>query len=214
MDLLTKIPHIEKELTACVQCGYCISVCQAHNQTPWESVTPRGKIYYLNQINVQGPLDKPLKREVALSPYFVDAVYKCTGCGNCEAVCHAHIPLVELWETTRTWMVEEGVGPLSAHQAMGLAIAKNRNPYGGNQKKRGDWWPAEVPKAEVPDVILFAGCTGSFRQQQVPQTAARVLGRAGVKMNIMGEDEWCCTSPLLRTGNDKLTLEHAEHMVE
>ena len=33
-------------------------------------------------------------------------------------------------------------------------------------------------------------------------------------MNILGEDEWCCTSPLLRTGNDKYTLESAEHMVE
>lgn len=214
MDLVMKIPHIEQSLTACVQCGYCISVCQAHVQTPWESVTPRGKIYYLNQLNVAGPLDKSMRREVSLNPYFVDAVYKCTGCGNCEAVCHAKIPLVELWETVRTWLVKNGVGPMSAHKAMAEGIAKNHNPYGGDQKHRGDWWPAEVPKYDVPDVILYAGCTGSFRQQQIPQVAARVLNRAGVKMNCLGEDEWCCTSPLLRTGTTNLTIDAAEHIVE
>ena len=41
-----KLPRVQKVLTACLQCGYCIDVCEAHNQTPWESVTPRGKIYY------------------------------------------------------------------------------------------------------------------------------------------------------------------------
>ena len=96
----------------------------------------------------------------------------------------------------RTWLVENGVGPLSAHQAMKLGIEKNHNPYGGDQNHRGDWWPAEVPKYDVPDVILYAGCTGSFRQQQVPRTAALVLNRAGVKMNILGKDEWCCMQSL------------------
>ena len=209
-----KLPHIEQYLTACVQCGYCISVCEAHRQTPWESDTPRGKIYYLNQINVAGPLDKPLGRVASLNPYFVDAMYKCTGCGNCEAVCHANIPLVELWETVRTWMVKNGVGPLSAHKGMGEKVGKVHNPYGGDQAHRGDWWPAEVPKYDQPDVIFFAGCTGSFRQQQIPQTGVRVLNRAGVKMNILGADEWCCSSPLLRTGDTTHSLECAERIVE
>ncbi|MCQ2069515.1 MAG: (Fe-S)-binding protein [archaeon] len=213
MEIL-KLPHIEKELTACVQCGYCINVCEAHRQTPWESVTPRGKIYYINQINVAGPLDKPLKRVASLNPYFVEAIYKCTGCGNCEAVCHAKIPLVELWETVRTWLVSNGVGPMPAHKGMATKIAAVHNSYGDNQAKRGDWWPAEVPKYDIPDVVFFAGCTGSFRQQAIPQTGVRVLNRAGVKMNTLGSDEWCCTSPLLRTGNTSLTLECAEHVVE
>lgn len=213
-DPILKLPHIEQYLTACVQCGYCISVCEAHGQTPWESVTPRGKIYYMNQINVKGPLDKLLKREVGLNPYFVDAMYKCTGCGNCEVVCHARIPLVELWETLRTWLVKNKVGPLSAHKGMADKVAENRNPYGGDQKKRGAWWPAEVPKAGVPDVIFYAGCTGSFRQQAVPRNGVLVLNRAGISMNILGEDEWCCTSPLLRTGVNKYSLDHVEHMVE
>lgn len=209
-----KMPRIQKELTACLQCGYCINVCEAHNQTPWESDTPRGKIYYLNQLSQADGLDKLLKREVSLSPYFVDAMYKCTGCGNCEVVCHAQIPLIELWESVRTWLVKEGVGPMKAHAGMAKKVEECHNPYGEPDTKRGDWWPSDVPKSDVPDVIFFAGCTGSYRQQGIPQNGARILARAGVKMNILGKDEWCCTSPLLRTGNTGFSLDSAEKIVE
>lgn len=211
---MIKMPRIQKELDACLQCGYCISSCEAHNQTPWESVTPRGKIYYLNQLDKANSMDGLLKREVSLNPYFVDAMYKCTGCGNCEVVCHANIHLVEFWEKIRTWMAEEGAGPMPAHKAMAKKVAECHNPYGEPDSARGNWWPKDVDKAEVPDVIFFAGCTGSYRQPGVPQNGVRVLDRAGVKMNILGSDEWCCTSPLLRTGNNKYSLESAKKIVE
>ena len=211
---LKKMPRIQQELTACLQCGYCISVCEAHDQTPWESVTPRGKIYYLNQLMSAGPIDKLLGRELSLSPYFVDAMYKCTGCGSCEVVCHANIPLVEFWETIRKWMVDEGVGPMSAHKGMAKKVGDVHNPYGEPPSKRGDWWPAEVEKSATPDVLFFAGCTGAYRQQSLPQTGVRVLDRAGVKINTLGVDEWCCSSPLLRTGTHKYSLECVEKTVE
>lgn len=211
---LAKMPRIQKELTACLQCGYCISVCEAHNQTPWESVTPRGKIYYLNQISNANGMDKMMKREVSLNPYFVDAMYKCTGCGNCEEVCHAKIHLVEFWENVRKWLVDCGVGPMSAHKGMAKKVAEVHNPYGESPSKRGDWWPTDVEKAEVPDAIFFAGCTGSYREQAVPQMGVRILDRAGVKMNILGEKEWCCSSPLLRTGTHTESLACAETVVE
>ncbi|MDR0522840.1 MAG: (Fe-S)-binding protein [Candidatus Methanoplasma sp.] len=211
---ITKMPRIEKELTSCLQCGYCISVCEAHNQTPWESVTPRGKIYYINQLYAAGGVDKLLKREVTLNPYFVDAMYKCTGCGNCEVVCHANIHLVEFWETMRKWIVDQGAGPMSAHKGMAKKVAEGHNPYGEPPEKRDDWWPKDVAKAKVPDVIFFAGCTGAYRMQAIPQTGVRILDRGGVKVSSLGEDEWCCSSPLLRTGTHTSSLECAETVVE
>ena len=211
---IQKMPRVQQELTACLQCGYCISVCEAHDQTPWESVTPRGKIYYLNQLSSAGGVDKLLGREVSLSPYFVDAMYKCTGCGNCEAVCHANIPLVEFWETIRKWIVDEGAGPMSAHKGMAKKVGEVHNPYGEPVSKRGDWWPEDVERAQTPDVLFFAGCTGAYRQQILPQTGVRVLARAGVKINMLGTEEWCCSSPLLRTGTHRYSLECAEKVVE
>ena len=209
-----KMPRIQQELTACLQCGYCIDVCEAHEQSPWESVTPRGKIYYLRAIQGGGQSDKVLGREVSLSPYFIDAMYRCTGCGNCEAVCHANIPLVEFWETVRKWLVDEGVGPMSAHKGMARKVEEVHNPYGEKPSKRGDWWPKEVKKTDVPEVLFFAGCTGSYREQKVPQMGVQVLARAGVTINTLGPEEYCCSSPLLRTGINKYSLDCAQHTVE
>jgi heterodisulfide reductase subunit D len=206
---LIKLPRIQKELTQCQMCGYCIEVCEAHAQTPWESVTARGKIYYLNQLDKagMGAMDNLLGRKAVLSPEFVDAMYKCTGCGNCEAICHAKIELVALWEKIRTWMVQEGVAPLPVHQKLANSIKKNGNPYNEPKSKRDAWWPAEVSRSFPPDAIFYAGCTGSYRMQGIPQAAVRVLDRAGVKVNCLGEDEVCCTSPALRTGVNTLTMD-------
>ena len=212
---LVKMPRIQKELAQCQMCGYCIDVCEAHRQTPWESVTARGKIYYLNQLDKAGlgKMDKLLGRKVTLSPEFVDAMYKCTGCGNCEEVCHAKIELVALWEKIRTWMARYGVAPLPVHKKLEASIAKNGNPYGEPKSKRDAWWPEEVKRVTPPDAVFFAGCTGSYRMQGIPKAAVKVLDRAGVTLNCLGESEICCTSPLLRTGLDLQTLEAAKETV-
>lgn len=212
---LVKLPRIQKELAQCQMCGYCIDVCEAHRQTPWESVTARGKIYYLNQLDKAGlgKMDKILGRKVTLSPEFVDAMYKCTGCGNCEEICHAKIELVALWEKIRTWMARYGVAPLPVHKKLEASIAKNGNPYGEPKSKRDAWWPEEVKRVTPPDAVFFAGCTGSYRMQGIPQAAVKVLDRAGVSLNCLGENEVCCTSPLLRTGIDLQTLEAARETV-
>ena len=212
---LIKLPRIQKELTQCQMCGYCIEVCEAHRQTPWESVTARGKIYYLNQLDKAGfgAMDKVLKRKATLSPEFVDAMYKCTGCGNCEAVCHAKIELVALWEKIRKWMADEGVAPLPVHRKLEKSIIANGNPYGEPKSKRDAWWPEEVPRTTPPQAIFFAGCTGSYRMQNIPKAAVTILDRAGVTVNCLGENEVCCTSPLLRTGINMQTLEASKEVV-
>ncbi|MBP5394330.1 MAG: 4Fe-4S dicluster domain-containing protein [Candidatus Methanomethylophilaceae archaeon] len=203
------LPRVTRELVQCQMCGYCIDVCEAHRQTPWESVTARGKIYYLNQLDKAGfgLVDKILGRKVKISPEFVDAIYKCTGCGNCEEICHAKIELVKLWENVRTWLVQQGVAPLPVHKGIAQKIAKTGNSFGEPASQRDAWWPADVERSYAPDAILFAGCTGSYRMQHIPAAGATVLSRAGVRINCMGEDEVCCTSPLLRTGIKDLTLD-------
>ena len=210
-----RLPRITRELVQCQMCGYCIDVCEAHRQTPWESVTPRGKIYYLNQLDKAGfgLIDKIIGRKATISPDFVDAMYKCTGCGNCEEVCHAKIELVKLWEIVRAWLVQEGVAPLPVHKGIAKKIAATGNSFGEPASKRDAWWPKEVPRTEVPEAILYAGCTGSYRMQHIPAAGAIILDRAGVKINCLGSEEVCCSSPLLRVGIKDQTLDLARKTV-
>jgi Fe-S oxidoreductase len=201
---MVKMPEIDRELLACLQCGYCVRVCPTYEQTPWESITPRGKVYYLSQLSKRSPVDTLLGRKVKVDQEFVDALFRCTGCAQCETVCHVNIEFGDFWEKVREWVVDQGKGPLPVHAKLAKAIKENRNPYNEPTEKRGEWWPAEIPHQERPDVIFFAGCTGSYRMQKIAKAGAVVLNRAGVKLDILGGDEWCCTSPALRTGQTGL----------
>jgi heterodisulfide reductase subunit D len=210
---MVKMPDISRELQACLQCGYCVKVCPAYSQTPWESVTPRGKVYYLNQLANRSPMDKWLGRKVEVDEEFVDAVFQCTGCARCHTVCHVGIEFAEFWEKVREWIVDQGVGPKPVHKKIDERIGKVKNPYGEPMEKRDAWWPSDVPRAENPDVIFFAGCTASYREQQIAIASVRVLHRAGVKVNVLGEAEYCCTSPALRTGQTGNAMECAESII-
>ncbi|HPP44840.1 MAG TPA: (Fe-S)-binding protein, partial [Methanomassiliicoccaceae archaeon] len=92
---MVKMPDIKRELLACLQCGYCVRVCPSYEQTPWESITPRGKVYYLNQLANRSPMDTILRRGVKIDDEFVEAVFKCTGCAQCETVCHVNIEFAD-----------------------------------------------------------------------------------------------------------------------
>jgi Fe-S oxidoreductase len=62
----------------------------------------------------------------------------------------------------------------------------------------------DIPKA-VPgkqEVLFFAGCTSAVMKPLVPSlvASAKLLKRAGVDFAVMGQDEPCCGSTLLRVG--------------
>jgi len=209
---MVKLPNIDREIKACLQCGYCIRVCETWNQTPWESVTPRGKVYYISQLGKRTALDTLLGRKVVVDDEFVDALFRCTTCAACSTVCHVGIDFAEFWEKVREWCVENGYGPMPAHKKLKKSIEEVCNPYGEPIEKRGAWYPA-VPKADNPDVVFFAGCTASYRMQNLAKTSVLFLNRCGVSTNILEGDEWCCTSPALRTGQTDLTYRFAEHII-
>jgi Fe-S oxidoreductase len=158
-------------------------------------------------------MDAMLRRKVKVDEEFVDALFRCTGCAQCETVCHVSIEFADFWEKVREWVVDQGKGPLPAHAKLAQRIKEGYNPYGEPAEKRADWWPADVPHSAHPDVIFFAGCTGSYRVQKACKAGVTVLHRAGVKVDTLGPEEWCCTSPALRTGQTGLTTEFAQHNI-
>ncbi|QLH74945.1 MAG: 4Fe-4S dicluster domain-containing protein [Methanomassiliicoccales archaeon] len=211
---MVKLPKsIQRDMAACLQCGYCVQVCDTYKQSPWESNSPRGKVYYLNQLAKRTVLDQMLGRKVDIDDEFINALYWCTGCARCWTVCHVSIEFAEFWETVREWCVEQGKGPLPAHVQIRERLEELRNPYNEPMEKRAAWWPKDVPKSPNPQSIFFAGCTASYRMNAPAKAGVTVLHRAGVTLNTLGEKEWCCTSPALRTGQTKLTAKFAENNI-
>ncbi|OGS57203.1 MAG: Fe-S oxidoreductase [Euryarchaeota archaeon RBG_19FT_COMBO_56_21] len=197
---MRKLNEIEKDLYACLQCGYCRDTCPVHGQIGWESGSPRGKVYYLKQIANRTPMDRLLRRTPEITPEFVERVFQCTSCAACEHNCHVEIDFAHVWEEVKEWLIDQGYGPMEAHKKIREKVVAKRNPYDEPMEKRAAWLPPEIELSPNPEVVFFTGCTEAYRMQPLAVATAKLLDKAGVKFNVLGEDEWCCGSPLLRTG--------------
>ncbi|TFG67067.1 MAG: (Fe-S)-binding protein, partial [Methanomassiliicoccus sp.] len=102
--------EIEKDLDACLQCGYCRDTCPVYRQIGWESATPRGKVYYLKQIKNKTPVDTLLGRSPKIDEKFVERIFQCTSCAACEHNCHVEIDFAKLWEEVKEWLIDQGHG--------------------------------------------------------------------------------------------------------
>ncbi|HEX2616782.1 MAG TPA: (Fe-S)-binding protein [Flavobacteriales bacterium] len=59
---------------------------------------------------------------------------------------------------------------------------------------------------EVPDVLFWVGCAGSFddRARKITKAFVRILNAANVKFAVLGQEESCTGDPARRAGNEFL----------
>jgi heterodisulfide reductase subunit D len=93
-------------------------------------------------------------------------------------------------------------------------IKGDRNPYMAKQEERLCWVPKDIKVQESGDIVYFAGCTAAYRQQALGVATVRILDRLGVPFAMLGKDEWCCASALIRTGQREVMAEHAVHNID
>jgi len=62
--------------------------------------------------------------------------------------------------------------------------------------------------------LYFTGCTSSYREKNIAKATVNALNKADISFDVLGEEEWCCGSPLLRTGQREKAIEVARHNVE
>jgi heterodisulfide reductase subunit D len=94
---------------------------------------------------------------------------------------------------------------------MNAALAESSNPYGKDNKQKGDWL-SELDfkiKPVAPggsDLLYFVGCTAALTPEVRPVavSTARVLHALGVNFTVLGGKEVCCGSVALRTGNRRV----------
>src|SRR3972149_5962830 len=87
----------EGELYSCAQCGYCQDVCPIYDEIPFESASPRGKLYWIKNILNTGFL----RPDVEVDENFVNRLFQCTLCGRCHEVCQTTIDTVKRWKIAR-----------------------------------------------------------------------------------------------------------------
>lgn len=198
------------ELDACVRCGKCIKYCpiyEAKNKV--RDFEPRDKIIRLKDFvdRSYGPRARifgPKKIPEEEINKFTEDLYNCTTCGMCGTVCPVAIDTIELWESTRANLVKRGNGPIGKQSLFSKLIGEQHNPYLKQQKDRLAWVTPDIKIAEKADIAYFVGCTAGYNQQVLCVSTARVLNKLGVPFMVLGDDEWCCASALIRTGQQHI----------
>lgn len=171
----------------CIKCGLC-NVCPVFKVEKLESASPRGKLILLSEIK---------RGAIKLDVRITKELYKCSVCGICGEVCPSNLDLVTFWENVREELVNKKIAPLPVHRKVRDITYREFNPYGGDQQKRAEWLNFSVGKSRT---LYFAGCTASFKAQNIAKATANSLRNLGVEFTVMGAQEFCCGSPFLRTG--------------
>ena len=224
------------ELDACTRCGECLTWCPVYDQDAKEAIIPRRKVIDFLKIAKaqQGVFAKIMKSEKLSAPLkailgrilgyrrigrkeiddFVQNLYECSTCGQCEVVCPAHIETVALWEELRRVIVQAGYGPLEVQQALVKSVKAFDNPWQQPRAARTKWarkakkeglianLPREIKKSHGK-VLLFFGCTAAYdvNVKQVAINNINILEALGIDYGILGSEEKCCASVLLRMGD-------------
>jgi len=212
------------ELDSCTRCGECVKWCPTYAATDGKpGLAPRDKILrwrqYMNKsYGIRAKLFGPQEIPQSELEEFKDDVHSCTTCGICGTVCESGINTVELWEALRANLVKKGIGPYGKQNMFPKLIGQYHNPYLLDQKDRLAWVPDDVKIEDKSDIVYFTGCTAGYKQLTLAFATSRVLNKLGIKFAMLGEEEWCCGSALIRTGqahvNDMMPLQVAKHNVE
>jgi Fe-S oxidoreductase len=158
--------------------------------------------------------------KISLTDVLVKIIYMDPLCGGCNVVYKAYLPymgninIAETMEELRAIAVELGKGPMPAHKRLAESVEENRNPYHRPHEDRFKWMPEGIKPKEDADVAYFVGCTSAYRRPEIAQATVKILDASGTDFMILGRDEWCCGSTLLRTGQVELAKKMMEHNVD
>ncbi|MGQ9722991.1 MAG: (Fe-S)-binding protein [Candidatus Jordarchaeum sp.] len=187
-------------LHRCYKCQYCrttgISLfypnCPSYVKYRFETFTGGGRVWTAKGL---------AEEEFGLDDDIVDILFACQTCGNCSTQCIYPIKdsILRIIEATRAEAVNAGLNLPGRQKDFGVHLGKEHNPYLEPHSKRWDWLPKGIILPEKSEMVYFVGCTSAYRQKVLAQDTVAVFDNLNLDFTIM-KDEWCCTSPLLRTG--------------
>ena len=178
---------------ACAQCGYCVNSCDQFYGRGWESESPRAKWFFLKEY---------MAGRAELTQDWVDNFIACTTCELCNVECPLELPNEPSWLTMRGELINRrGELTFPPFEIMRASLKKEHNIWGAYRSNRADWAAAgldELP--EAAEICYFPGCTASYVEQDIAQSTACLMHKAGVEFTYLGEDEACCGIPMLMAG--------------
>lgn len=193
-------------LSKCIECYACVSACPMIS-TEEDVAHGFASPVIMNKL-AKFALD-PRDNEDRISIAHSEGAYSCTTCARCKEVCPWGIEILSLSIVyLRQLLVEKGLVPRTAQDSL-TKTYKYGNPWMG-KRKRNEWAKRlkvkRYPRGEKAEILFYVGCTASYdtRAQKIARSLVSVFNKAGVDFAILGNEEKCCGSPILRLGEKGL----------
>ena len=209
------LERLKDDIYNCLHCRLCTFTWKWPTKEGWppgafEPSCPAGEKFKFETFFAGGKswlARAVLEGEVDIKdPDIVDILFACPTCANCEQQCTLEEPkvgyrhrIVAIIEALRAEYVKAGMELPGRQKAFGVHTGKEHNPYMEKHADRLNWLPSDIKLPEKAEIVYFVGCTSSYRQKQLALATVEVFKKLGVDFTIL-KDEWCCGSPLLRTG--------------
>ncbi len=201
----------------CVRCGLCRMVdaqtivdqeyvdnCPAGILNKFELFYPAGRQELIRCLTAEPPeidIDD-------LSDETLNAIFTCTGCGNCQLICNEMKGLepTNAFQALKAWAIER-YGLKKEHHNLIQSILNYDNPWMAPRSTRSRWtrkldFNIKDASKEKVDILYFPGCNASY-VPEINLTAlatAKVLHSAGIDFGMLGQKERCCGSTAFRIG--------------
>lgn len=200
-----------KKVRSCIECYSCLSACPVIKET--DNFAGPYFMRYLSKFDFD-PRDIGERTKESIA----EGLYYCTSCGKCGQVCPKEInSFGDAIEKLRALANNKKLGPLEAHKEVkkmisatgrsiepleeGFIKAINKN----KQNKVDD----SQSNDEKPKIGIFTGCMVDYRLQDVGFALINVLKKNGIEVEVP-EDQVCCGSPMLRTGQTDIVNDLVE----
>ncbi|MFH0766074.1 MAG: (Fe-S)-binding protein [Calditrichota bacterium] len=224
-----------EELSQCVNCGLCQSVCPTYRTDGYEGLTARGKI-----VLMKGLLDGSLKPSEAIADLFDD----CLSCYACQTVCPAGVRTERLWTAARQDLARWSSAAGKKRRALRWTIGRPRllnlttrltsAIFGFNPRRRDrvDVFSRRIPifrgaplqrkisgeyrpegGRSTGTVGLLIGCSSNFITPDIAEATVQVLTAAGIRV-VVPTDQVCCGAPAINNGDWNLARRLAVRNLE
>jgi len=209
------IADCERNLRACVHCGFCLSTCPTYTLLGDELDSPRGRIYLIKDMLEH---DRPASAEVALH------VDRCLSCLACQTTCPSGVHYQHLIDYARAHVEDTYKRPLvdrtlrnllawllphPGRFRLALMLAGLARPFRGLVKGRLGAMlalaPARLPRSDADAlrevfpaagprrarVALLTGCAQRVIAPSINAATIRLLNRHGVEV-VVPRQSGCC----------------------
>jgi Fe-S oxidoreductase len=207
------IKDYERNANRCIRCSLCKWIPQVQIKShSFASICPSIEKYNFHAYSGGGKMAIALallKRRLEYTNELLNVIYRCSACGGCNVSCNYMFGLepLEVIMELRNKCVEDGFGPMPKHREWPDYIRKKHNPYNEDHEKRIAWMQGSIEWDENSDLVYFVGCTPSYRRVEIARETARILNYLDIRFKILYPNEYCCGSPLLKTGQKKEAIE-------